>query len=148
MANLSREQSSDAGSQVVKQQGRHQHPEAGRGDEGVLLPSPPSSPLLPPSTFTTVMLPRPTPDSPPPHFSGHAAPAAATPIGSPPCNKHPGQRHVPGWLVPRELADAASCLPCVLLTQQCHPQERALRKQCRVHHDEHTRTLAAELFTY
>ena len=107
-----------------------------------------SSPLLPPSTFTTVMLPRPTPDSPPPHFSGHAAPAAATPIGSPPCNKHPGQRHVPGWLVPRELADAASCLPCVLLTQQCHPQERALRKQCRVHHDEHTRTLAAELFTY
>ena len=43
MANLSSEQSSDAGSQVVKQQGCHQHPEAGRGDRRAS-----SSPLLPP----------------------------------------------------------------------------------------------------
>ena len=89
-----------------------------RGREGG-TGGPPQAPRAgPPSP-----LPLPPPCSPyscslPQHQSPHlliSPGTAATPTGSPPCNTHPGQ-------LPRELADAASCLRCALLTQQCHPR--------------------------
>ena len=99
-----------------------------RGPPWAPRAGPPSFPLLNRPVFTIFMFSCPTLVSPPLPFSGHPTPAAATPTGSPPCDKHPGQQRVPGQPGPRSWRMHQAVLCCIpdsaMSSPGTHPKER------------------------
>ena len=119
-----------------------------RGPPRAPRAGPPSFPLLNRPVFTIFMFSCPTLVSPPlpislgtphlrqPHPLGHHRVTSTRDSSVSQDSSAPG-------------AGGCTKLSCVaFLTQQCHPQERTLRKECEVHNDGHTRTPAAELFIH